>query len=117
MNVSRQKLLNKLAQWKNDGEWTKFYEMVNNLLPAYNDYAVEVRDEQVYYNNEEWIDEMLRGLTPSEVLGKVYHGKYNGSDPYITFDGYANLKTLTEVEFYELYLTDPDFEKWYVEEE
>jgi hypothetical protein len=117
MNVSRQKLLTKLGQWRNDGEWTRFYEMVDELIPVYNEYAYSVRDEIIYYNKDDELNEMLQRLSPSEVLLKVHNGKYSYGDPYVTFDGYANLKSMTEVEVYELYLTDPGFEKWYISDE
>lgn len=54
-----------------------------NLYNEYNEY------DQIYYNDEDFLDEFFS--TPTEAVRAVYYGDYKYSDRYVKFNGYGNL--------------------------
>lgn len=85
-----------------------------DMLSDYNEY-LEDRGYEHYYNMDE-LDELLDGLTPMQVIQKTYFGKFNYSDEYVQFNGYANLDSFSEYEIIREMQQDRDFLRWYVEE-
>ena len=51
----------------------------------------------VYYMDE--LDELLDGLTPTEILNKMHFGKFNPTSSFFRFDGYMNLESLDMWEY------------------
>ena len=65
--------------------------------------------EHLEFLDMEELDIYLEGLTPTEILNKMYYGKFNPNDEYFKFNGYANLESfnLWEIEEeYKIYIND-----------
>ena len=56
---------------------------------------------EVYENDEEFFDMFFEGR-PAEVARAIFYGDYNYNDEYIKFNGYGNLKTLSEYDYEEM---------------
>lgn len=91
----------------------EFIEVIEEL-DSYNGYLGDDR----YYNMEE-LDEMLYGLTPSEVLARTYYGgdddtkdrngirgEFNPNRAYFYYNGYGNLCSTDYKDNYNYYLDD-----------
>ena len=55
----------------------------------------------VYNNDDEFFDMFFEGR-PAEVARAIYYGDFNYNDEYIKFNGYGNLKTLSEYDYEEM---------------
>ena len=44
------------------------------------------------------LDEILEGYTPTEIINMIHFGEYNPLDDYFIFDGYNNIKTMSDIE-------------------
>lgn len=91
----------------------EFIEVIEDL-DSYNGYLGDDR----YYNMEE-LDEMLYGLTPSEVLARTFYGgdddtkdrngirgEFNPNRAYFYYNGYGNLCSTDYKDNYNYYLDD-----------
>lgn len=56
-------------------------------------------DFLVAWENEKEFFETFFEKKPFETVRAIYYGDYNLSDPYVRFDGYGNVESLTEYEF------------------
>lgn len=54
--------------------------------------------EYLNYLDMDFLDDYLVGLTPTEILNKMFYGIFNPNHPYFRFNGYENLKSYTEWE-------------------
>lgn len=64
--------------------------------------AIEERiTENDIYSMDEF-DGIFEGHDPSYIVNRIHFGEYNPLDDYFTFDGYGNIKTLSEHEHQEL---------------
>lgn len=99
------------AYFENNEE--DFIEVIEDL-DSYNGYLGDDR----YYNMEE-LDELLAGLTPSEVLARTYYGgdddtkdangtrgEFNPNRAYFYYNGYGNLCSTDYKDNYNYYLDD-----------
>ena len=55
----------------------------------------------VYNNDDEFFDMFFEGK-PAELARAIYYGDFNYNDEYIKFNGYGNLKTLSEYDYEEM---------------
>lgn len=72
----------------------KAKEIIANLtrdeqVSLYNDYADYNGYDRIFGMDD--LDDMLSGLTPSEILNKAYYGDFKPSNDYFMFNGYENL--------------------------
>lgn len=76
----------------------KFNELdLNDKLAIYNDYAINVGYETINHFDEDFLD--MAFTDKVELARAVYFGEIKSwEDPYITFNGYGNLKSMTEGE-------------------
>lgn len=99
------------AYFENNEE--DFIEVIEDL-DNYNGYLGDNR----YYNMDE-LDELLTGLTPSEVLARTYYGgdddtkdangtrgEFNPNREYFYYNGYGNLCSTDYKDNYNYYLDD-----------
>ena len=49
----------------------------------------------------ELLDDYLIGLTPTEIANKIHYGDFNPNNDYFRFNGYANLVSLSQLEYEE----------------
>ena len=61
--------------------------------------------EHLEFLDMEELDIYLEGLTPTEILNKMYYVKFNPNDEYFKFNGYANLESFNSWEIEEEYKT------------
>ena len=91
----------------------EFIEVIEDL-DSYNGYLGDDR----YYNMDE-LDELLYGLTPSEVLARTFYGgdddtkdrngnrgEFNPNRAYFYYNGYGNLCSTDYKDNYNYYLDD-----------
>lgn len=55
----------------------------------------------VAYDKEWYFRELLQGFSPNEIANMVYFGSYNPSHEYFRFNGYGNIETLSEKDYFE----------------
>lgn len=68
----------------------------DDIVYLWNEYAYDCRpDDVIYENTEDVLDEIFR--TPSEAIRAIYFGNYTFNDPYMFFNGYANLESIYSV--------------------
>jgi hypothetical protein len=81
--------------------------LVHNIYCRENSY-----DEEIYDNDEDFINEHFS--SPSEAVRAAYYGDYRFSDPYVWFNGYANLES-GEFENDLPYIDEKEMADWYIE--
>lgn len=95
----------------------------DDILPIWNEYCVEVSNDDYIYENDEYFFRDYFS-DPYQAIQRVYYGTYNITDSYVMFDGYGNVKSLdwvTDVIDYgnlaEWYLEhhEDDCEEWFDE--
>ena len=96
MNMKKEMLLNEIkGLLLNDLDTLKDAVRELNSWNACLDYL------DVYNNDDEFFDMFFEGR-PAEVARAIYYGDFNYNDEYIKFNGYGNLKTLSEYDYEEL---------------
>ena len=85
---------------------------VYDLAAAYSEYMSEELNEpdSALYDVDE-LGEILYGLSPIDIMNKVFYGDYAPSADFITFDGYVNFESVQAsdvVEFVTSRLDDDD---------
>lgn len=73
---------------------------------SYCDYdeIIELASYEPAYDIE-MLDEILQYHSPSEIIRMIHFGNYSPLDDYFTFNGYANIETMSDIE-YERYQED-----------
>ena len=72
----------------------------------------EYYDDRIYDMDE--FDEIMSGMSPSDIAMKIFYGDFRPNDNYFKFDGYANLQSFDyisdEVDLEEIsdYIVDND---------
>ena len=72
----------------------------------------EYYDDRIYDMDE--FDEIMSGMSPSDIATKIFYGDFRPNDNYFKFDGYANLESFDyisdEVDLEEIadYIVDND---------
>lgn len=75
----------------------KIVDYINNTNPdgmvaLHNAWCKTVRDMEYYIYSQEKLDDVLKGLTPTDILQRAFRGKFNPKHKYFFwFDGYASL--------------------------
>lgn len=72
------------------------YDEDDLLQDYYNNYP----DSQVCNMDE--FDDIMQGFEPFEIVRMTFYGEFNPNDSHFTFNGYGNLKSLSEGELTEL---------------
>lgn len=69
----------------------------NDLIALWNDMAISegYSNNVVYENNEDFFENNF--TSPYEAVSACYRGEYSFNDSYVTFDGYANLKSCSDL--------------------
>ena len=62
------------------------------LVREINNYDGSLDYLDVYYMED--LDELLDGLSPTEILNKMHFGNFNPTSYFFRFDGYMNLESL-----------------------
>ena len=74
--------------------------------------AVDDKDDlacsEYYPNEEEFLDILLDGKNPTEIVRMTVMGDYRWTDEFVRLDGYANLESVRELPF------ESDFSELYV---
>lgn len=83
-----------------------------DMLGEYNEYLSNNRPDDYIYED---LNEMLYGMETMDVVRCVYFGEFNFLDDYYRFNGYGNLKSLTEHEIIEEMKNDSYFHEWLFE--
>lgn len=86
----------------------------SKLFTIYNEYLdkTEYYDDRIYDMEE--FDEMMDGMSPSDIALKIFYGDFRPNDHYFKFDGYDNLQSFDyisdEVDLEEIadYIIDND---------
>lgn len=86
----------------------------SKLFTIYNEYLdkTEYYDDRIYDMEE--FDEMMDGMSPSDIALKIFYGDFRPNDHYFKFDGYDNLQSFDyisdEVDLEEIadYIVDND---------
>lgn len=83
--------------------------LINEIMddPCYADIS-EYLDENCYdpVYPLELLNDLLYGIEPEQIVRMTVFGNVSFADDYVTFDGYANLETMTESELIERYGKD-----------
>ncbi len=96
MNMKKEMLLNEIkGLLLNDLDTLKDAVRELNSWNACLDYL------DVYNNDDEFFDMFFEGK-PAELARAIYYGDFNYNDEYIKFNGYGNLKTLSEYDYEEM---------------
>jgi hypothetical protein len=111
------KILKRLDEISTDGVNEEFKELVEILVPIYNDYAMKIKSEIIFEYDEDVINQVLNGFPPNTIINQVVYGDFNPIKPFFIFDGYENLKSLDWQDVYSLYLTDFGFVEWFLDNE
>ena len=86
---------------------SQLYIIVNEYSDKTNYY-----DDRIYDMDE--FDEIMSGMSPSDIATKIFYGDFRPNDNYFKFDGYANLESFDyisdEVDLEEIadYIVDND---------
>ena len=86
---------------------SQLYIIVNEYFDKTNYY-----DDRIYDMDE--FDEIMSGMSPSEIATKIFYGDFRPNDNYFKFNGYANLESFDyisdEVDLEEIadYIVDND---------
>lgn len=65
---------------------------LSTKIAIHNEYCSEnCADNEIFDNDDNFIDEYFS--SPSEAVRAAYYGDYRVSDPYVWFNGYANLES------------------------
>ena len=86
---------------------SQLYIIVNEYFDKTNYY-----DDRIYDMDE--FDEIMSGMSPSDIATKIFYGDFRPNDNYFKFDGYANLESFDyisdEVDLEEIadYIVDND---------
>lgn len=68
---------------------------VYDLAAAYSEYmSEELNDPDSALYDVDELDEILYGLSPIDIMNKVFYGDYAPSADFITFDGYGNFESV-----------------------
>ena len=65
--------------------------------------------EHLDFLDMEELDTYLEGLTPTEILNKMYYGDFNPNHEYFQFNGYENLVSFNDwdvEEYFKTYIDD-----------
>lgn len=63
----------------------------DEMVELHNNYCeAEGCEDCCIYSMEE-LDEVLEGLTPTNILQRAFYGRFNPNDAFFWFNGYANL--------------------------
>lgn len=62
------------------------------------DEILELTSYEPAYSMDEF-DGIMSGYTPIEIANMIHFGTYSPMDDYFTFDGYANIKTMSDIEY------------------
>lgn len=87
-------------------------EVDESLIGAYNEYLSNNGYEE-YWDD---LDEMLEGMTPTEVARATFYGNFRYCAEYHQFNGYANIDSFDAYEVVKEMENDSNFLRWYVEE-
>ena len=90
---------------------SKACRVFDKLLPIYNQYAIDTRNEMILLNNDEAFETLTDGLDALDIRNSLWFGKYHMADAFIMINGYGNIETLhyTDSLFNHL---DNDFIVW-----
>ena len=86
---------------------SQLYTIVNEYFDKTNYY-----DDRIYDMDE--FNEIMSGMSPSDIATKIFYGDFRPNDNYFRFDGYANLQSFDyisdEVDLEEIadYIIDND---------
>ena len=68
---------------------------VYDLAAAYSEYmSEELNDPDSALYDVDELDEILYGLSPIDIMNKVFYGDYAPSAEFFTFDGYGNIESV-----------------------
>lgn len=74
---------------------------IENIARECNSWDGSFENVVAYELNEYELRELLGHMDPLDILNQSYFGTYNPNHDYFRFDGYGNLETLTERDYYE----------------
>jgi hypothetical protein len=90
---------------------SKACRVFDEILPIYNQYAIDTRNETIMFNNDDAFEILTQGLNSLDIRNRLWFGKYDMADAFIMFNGYGNIQTLhyTDELFNHI---DNDFISW-----
>ena len=74
---------------------------IEKIARELNSYDGSYDDVVAYELNEYEFNDLFGGMKPMDIVNHAYYGNYNPNHDYFRFDGYGNLNTLTERDYYE----------------
>lgn len=79
---------------KTQNEIKEYLENLSDseLLSLWNEYQSENNYDGEVYDMEEF-DEICGNMNPSDLVCKIFYGKFNPNDTYFIFNGYENLES------------------------
>ena len=96
MNMKKEMLLNEIK-----GLLLNDLDTLKDVISELNSWNACLDYLEVYNNDDEFFDMFFEGK-PAELARAIYYGDFNYNDEYIKFNGYGNLKTLSEYDYEEL---------------
>lgn len=66
----------------------------DELLPIYNQFAIDTRNEPILINDDDAFQTLTHGMDALDIRNRLWFGKYDMADAFIMFNGYGNIETL-----------------------
>lgn len=85
-----------------------------SMLGDYNEFLLNNNDGDSYIYDD--LEEMLQGMSTIDVVRATYFGEFNFSDNYYRFNGYGNVKSMTDTEIENEMRKNREFLEWYIQE-
>jgi len=82
----------------------------DEIINLYNEFLSSNSDEQYFINDDDFLNEYFS--EPAEAVRAAIFGNYNYNDEYVTFDGYANLKSCNGYDIRKEAEHNKDFKLW-----
>lgn len=90
---------------------SKAYRVFDELLPIYNQFAIDTSNEQILLNDDDAFEQLTNGMDCLDIRNRLWFGKYDMADSFIMFNGYGNIETLHYTDELFNYI-DNDFIQW-----
>ena len=90
---------------------SKACRVFDELLPIYNAYAIDTRNQPILVNDDDAFETLTNGMDALDIRNRLWFGKYDMNDAFIMFNGYGNIETLHYTDSAFNYI-DNDFIEW-----
>ena len=85
----------------------------DEIISIFNSFTYDEAPDDTIYENDEYFFKEFYSNDPMEAVRATYYANnYNFMDPYVRFNGYGNLESLSEYEIVQEIKNDRDFADW-----